>query len=429
MMKKVLCVFCCTIFLLLTACSDSEQFSSENPQLSQQTGVYNQKVPIYNEKEELLCELERYGLIWPVEGKLLYSKIPNPPVESFTEKEYCLCDPETGESKSLGIIDGWSYEAGYNNFYRDGHFYMMVTIGNVLDENATETEVALYDIDIQKETMQKLLSWKDSFPYSLMAQVDNRIIFANTGLKGGSNEGCHIEEYNFDTKELRRVRDYDFDEEKGSGDSLRHIASDGEYIYIVRLHVLSQDEEVLLMDVYDKDFHLIKTEDLTPLWEKAPDQYEPEMEIGQGITCFLTGNNSFYYENMSITTFLGKIEDGEIQNLLPMSYKKNYTVTEDCIPIPDTWMIHDRLISENNIFRYSWKEGKLEKASFRSQEDGRYCLWSMCRDSSRNKLLISMETSKEVNLPPRAYYIDESSLDFKPYTPPVSEEKEETVAP
>ncbi len=296
------------LFLTLAACSNSEPTTYSSEPQNMQQNLMNEIIPVYDAEEQLIVELEHYGAISQTDNGFIYSKLSANSDESNFEMEYYHFDFSQNQSTKLGTIKNWVYEAHYDTIYSDNHIYMLITTGNAY--NFDETKNYLYDIDLEEASMSATVLENTSVPYNSMTLTGDKIIIAAP--KKGR---CCIYEYDIKIKSIAMIKEYLFDRTINTGDAIRHISSDNQYLYLLRLNMATEANVKLYIDVYDFDFGLINSIDITAaVSEGFTNTDGANIELRQLVSHFFVNNGYVYYENFSSTRALFELQPFNIED-------------------------------------------------------------------------------------------------------------------
>lgn len=405
-MKKIIGLLGLAFLMILCSCDDNSEngeIRDSKQTITASTSLSNETISIYDINNAKIGEIERYGILVLTDDSIIYNKIPNRSVDSITEMDYYRYNFETKENIKLGTVINWSYEAKYDTTVIGNSLYMFVTTGEISDiKNRT---LHLYKVDLISNTMSVIFSEKGGFPYNTMTAVGNKLLMVRVIPTGGSE----IEEYNTETNERKILKKFDFDDKANNGDAIRQITSDENTISLLRLRIESDRTSRLYLDVYDHDMSLLRTVDVSTIPSKSTDS--PESELSQGVTNFVVANNYIYYENFSITRFLGKINKDSLRSI--MDVNPEFEMSSESVKSKFSGLFYQSFNKNNDLYLLNYIDGTLRKATFNA-DDERYYIINISRNTKDN-LLITMRfkdpnTGKE--LVPRLYYVNLSDLEF-----------------
>ncbi|WP_336787676.1 hypothetical protein [Paenibacillus sp. MMO-177] len=405
-MKKIIGLLCLAFLLILCSCdnnSENGETRDSKQTISASTSLSNEIISIYDINNAKIGEIERYGILVLTDDSIIYNRIPTRSVDSIAEMDYYRYNFETKENIKLGTIENWSYEAKYDTTVIGNSLYMFVTTGEISDiKNRT---LHLYRVDLISNTMSVIFSEKGGFPYNTMTAMGNKLLMVRVIPTGGSE----IEEYNTETNERKILKKFDFDDKANNGDAIRQITSDENTISLLRLRIESDRTSKLYLDVYDHDMSFLRTVDVSTIPSKSTDSLESELR--QGVTNFVVANNYIYYENFSITRYLGKIENGSLRSI--MDVNPEFEMSSESVKSNFSGLFYQSFNKNNDLYLLNYIDGTLRKATF-NIDDQRYYIINISRNTKDN-LLITMRykdpnTGKE--LVPRLYYVNLSELKF-----------------
>lgn len=408
-MKKLIGIFVLVLIMILCSC-DNNSANEERRDLKQtisqgttSTSISNETISIYDINNEMIGEIERYGILVLTDDSIIYNKIPNGSVGSAAKMDYYRYIFETKKNIKLGTVDNWLYEAKYDTTVIGDSLYMFVTTGQSMDvENRT---LHLYKVDLINNAMSVVFSEKGGFPYNSMTAVGNKLLMVRVIAKGGSE----LEEYDTETNARKILKKFDFDNKAQIGEAIRHITSDHQTISLLRLKIESDGKTRLYLDIYDHDMSFLRTVDVSTI----PSHYTDSSgnELRQGVSGFAVVNDYFYYENFSITRFLGAIQDKSLRPIMDMN--PEFEMSSESVKSQLSGLFYQSFGKNNDLYLLNYKDGTLRKTTFKI-DDERYYIINISRNSN-DDLLITMrykdpDTGEE--LMPRLYYVKLSELKF-----------------
>lgn len=408
-MKKLIWISVLVLLIILCSCdnnSANEKRGDSKQTISQGTtsnSILNETISIYDINNVIIGEIERYGILVLTDDSIIYNKIPAGSVESAAKMDYYRYIFETKDNIKLGTVDNWLYEAKYDTTVIGDSLYMFVTTGTSLDrENRT---LHLYKVDLNNNAMSVVFSEKGGFPYNSMTAVGNKLLMARVIAKGGSE----LEEYDIETNERKILKRFDFDNKAQIGEAIRHITSDHQTLSLLRLKIESDGKTQLYLDTYDHNMSFLRTVDVSTIPSHSTDS--PGNELRQGVSNFAVVNDYFYYENFSITRFLGKIENESLSSI--MDINPEFEMSSESVESKLSGLFYQSFGKNNDLYLLNYTDGTLKKTTFKV-DDERYYIINISRNSN-DDLLITMrykdpDTGEELR--PRLYYVKLSELKF-----------------
>lgn len=421
-MKKIFLIFLSALLAFtMTACEDKGGklnvgntgaiFDNETASGDPVYLYENAPLTIYNSQNERIGEIEYFYNIVQTDGGLIYSKIHNSPTNTFSGLDFYRYSFETKEEIHLGYLKDWSMGT-QEAVYLNNHLYIMVEEGDYMDEE--NRILKLLDFNLDNNTMSYVFSEKGGLPFGQMIGVGNRLFFTNSDLRKSEKiSKGYVYEYNQDTKEIKELLFLGFDNENNIGDAVRQIAVYGDEISLLIVQMNTENDVKLRVDTYDANMNFIRSVDVSDITKDASNADE----IRQLVIHFEFFNDYLYYENRSITSFLGTVADGTAKNFLSDSQTDNFRMARDAANQDGSKLFYRILdYNDNALYRMDTATGEIGRAVFNCSDEPRYQLELVSRDTNGN-LLIHMgykdpNTSEE--LPPRAYYLNQSELDFTP---------------
>lgn len=375
----------------------------------------NTDIPIYDINNQEIGSITCFNYSLLIDNYILYSKLPNNNVDEITEMEYYLYDIDTKEDYPLSTINDWYYEETYETVNVDNHLYMSVSTGEYTNrENSKQT---IYDIDLIKHQMSPLLEVEGGIPYNSYTIVGDTLVVAEL-LDNGDTDIITCDIHNKSGSLI--VHGYD-ESEYFVHDSIRHIATDQDFIYMVRLDWDDNDNTFLYVDKYDLHLNLVSTIDITDSCTAS--RFVPENDVDelnnerkQFISDFFVDNSMFYYQNFSITTFLGSIKNDKLIRLLDTnelfsSVNKSYQNDEFHLFI-DAY--GDDTDNRNTFYLIDSKNQKISTAQFFASNPKLSFRKASIND--KGMILLTMgyvPLNNGERLPECVYYIDINDLNFE----------------
>lgn len=175
--------------------------------------------------------------------------------------------------------------------------------------------VHLYDIDLDKNTMTELMTIKDGDPYSSMTVTDNKILIVNKTKQAQSI----LYEYNIKNGKIKTPLKFSLKEDKG--DIISQISNDGKYLYLLRLNIGSKNKVNMFADTYSLDYKHIKSVNVSCFFDELNETVKKEDLINEFKTpvgYFNVRNNCVFFQNFSLSRYLGKFENNKINKIMPM---------------------------------------------------------------------------------------------------------------
>lgn len=360
--------------LLSTGCNNSKSSNGGTKEESIQSDTdinfdlyYNTDIPIYDINSREIGSITCFNYSLLVDKYILYSKLPKNNVEKITEIEYHLYDIDTKEDYLLSTIRDWYYEETYEAVSIDDHLYISVSTGEYANrENSTQT---IYDINLKEHQMSPLLEVAGGIPYNSYTIVGDTLVLAEL-LDNGDTDiiTCNI------YSDTLTVHIYD-ESEYFVHDSIRHITTDQEFIYMIRLDWDDNENTFLYLDKYDLHLNLISTIDITnscvsSIFTPESNADELNNERKQFICDFFVDDALFYYHNFSVTTFLGAIENNNLERLYDtnelFSYVNKADQSDDSHLFIDTY--GDDTDKRNTFYLINSKDQKISTAQFFASE-------------------------------------------------------------
>lgn len=314
---------------------------------------------------------------------------------------YHLYDTKTDKSCSFGSIPDQDYEAGYCRTELNGKLYTLITTGNAMDKEPDPLLIA--EFDLTEHTINQYKISDNGFPYTAMAAVNGKLLILNHD----QTDVLHDKLYLFDPKSKQTEQVMQYELNGNTGDTIRSMYSDGENIYILRLHFEGDNNVAMLLDTYDLDLKKLSEKDISAMLKESAGKNlvseDLPNEMKQMVSKFMVLNEKYvYYENFSTTRFLGNVEDGKLFSETEGS--GDMFIVSSGSGAPFFYCIFGGGMNENSI--YEWKNGTLEKTVFKADDD-RYYITAASRSPDGKTLIQVAYTNPEDRndtLPTKIYY-------------------------
>ena len=379
--------------------------------------VTNTDIPIFDRDHKEIGSITCYNYSPLTDHGLLYTKIPEnaAPAPTPKELEYHLYDIESGEDHLLGTVEDWYYESSYESVGKDGHLYINVSTGEYTDlDNSLST---IYDLDLKAFTMTPLLQIEGGIPYNSFTIVGDELVVAEL-LKNGDTDLIRIDLKNKPKETV--LHKYD-EENVFVHDSIRHMYADENNVYMLRVDWDEKEKYTLYLDTYDTALKKIDSLDITntcvlPVNENDP--AEIQNECRQFVNEFFVKDRFFFYQNFSVTTFLGKLSDQDLTRFAETDDLISYVNCSDPkAPLLFYRKFGDDSTDRNNrnlFYLIDPKADEIRTAEFYA--DNVLCTFRNASQNSGGKILLNMAyqpNEKGEPVPERFYYLDRSDLEFK----------------
>lgn len=404
---RILSLAC--VLMLFFSLPGCEAVSPNSNSSLEQGSIPNEIISIYDIDENLITEIEHFGSITQTDDGFIYSKLAANSTNEVYVMEYFHYSFSMDEHIKIGTIENWVYEATYDSFCENNHVYMLITTGDAY--NFDETENYLYDINLADNTMTAVILENATSPYNSMAFNDDKIYIVTPG-----RELCYVNSYNISDKSISEVQKYYFDSDTNSGETIRHISADKQYIYLLRLYMEGEYHVKMYVDVFDLNLtHISSIDVTTEITANTLESEDKNIELRQLVSHFNVNNNIIYYENFSITRALFEIQS---INLVDTNYVQSKQVF-DADPA-----LHKALNAsandELNIFYEAYQnkivvmdtvDQQIQESSF-FVKNTNYCITYMTYDSQGNVLLFLdyIDSGSLETMPSRIYYFNISEI-------------------
>lgn len=389
MRKKLFVVLLC-VLLLCVGCTNEKNYDNVEWEL-----LYGETY-VYNAKNEEICKLECSTSTVEIlaDEYAIYFR-------SFTDDnnevkcEFYSYNFKTTENLHLATLYGAKAFAS-DRVYVNGCVYILVTFGEETIDSLPNGEV--WKIDLKNSTMSKLFDAGPVSPRSLMAAVDDKILFSFLTYDGNT-----IMEYDTGKDKRRVLKNVPFDNEKIKGIAPVKISVNENTISFLLLDCRSMDDFSLRAEVYDYNFNRLSTHDMSFLSDRPN-------ELKTTVKTFTIIDDLVYYRNNSSTRFLGTfkgeaisadINDSELAKSFDQS---SITDTHVFISVDD----------ENCVVLYSLDGTTKEMKKSRLDFCGQAQMASVRRDDENNVLVNTQHQDKKTKKwISKHYYFNLSEINFE----------------
>ncbi len=387
MRKLILLIFTVFILIPFSGCHTVSEYNNDSTDL-------NGKITIYD-NNKALAEIELFGNITQTNDGFVYSKYTN----DSSEMEYYRFIFDTQKSIKLGSLKGWSFESN-ETAYVNNHIYFLAATGEIASYD--DRTLKFMEIDLNNNTMREISSEKGGFPYDTLEKANDSVLMTKV-LQNGS---C-LEEYNTVSGETKILKSFDFDDKNSIGEAIRKISVNekDKTISLLMLKITSEGDTSLYIDTYDYDMNLLDTTDISSI-------SEDENELAQGVSFFDCSNDCIFYENFSITRFLGFINNGTLDEVggIDESFEMSRKTAKD----NETYLFYRFADSNNYIYLFNTKDKTMKKAAYKAEDD-RYYITNMSCDENNNLFIFMNYKHPDTGeqLEPRVYYVKMDDLKFE----------------
>ncbi len=409
-MKKRLLYICFFVLICCIICSNSTNTNNTGNNGSFQ--INNSLRTVYDIDNNKIGEIDAYGAVKLVNHTIIYSQIPNAPVDKIRQMNYYFYDIDEKTSYKVGSVKNWSFDAFYESVKIDDHLYTLISTGNSHDIN--NRTISIYDFNLLNKTMRKIYTLKGGIHRNSMTLFNGNILL--TDLKSDGN--CCILEYDIKADNTTEILKSTFDSTNFKGEIILHIESDSTFLYLLKIKYSSQDDVSLILDSYDYKYKQVSSMDVSDIYQNT-DGNNIIMELTQFTDDFRVKNNMIYYQNLSMTRFLGVLNDKTPESICntncefasALNTNKNYP----------TWLFYkgynsgDNPYSESNdLYLYNSIDKSIKKTTFYADDERYYFVNASQNDTGQALIVMSYKDSKTAEeFPTRIYYLNLSDLKFQ----------------
>ncbi len=366
--------------------SESESSASEVLTGTEPIADENVRIEITDRNGGSLGEISQYGLATLTDCGIFYeSKSADDP--DGKTYDYRLFDPSTGKDTALGTVSDRDYEPGYARTELGDCLYALIVTGSLMNDEPEQQR--LYRFDLKAGTAREVHSAEGKIsPYTSMTAANGKVLFFEQLIIDGTWQQT-LMEYDPETDVCRSVLTMTFD--GSSGDSPRQLCADDDHIYILRLTNSGGGRWSLMLDTYDFDYDRLSEQDITLIYVKALGEDTPAEDIDSELRqpasrLAVIGGQYIYYENFSITRFLGDLKAmepiAETGGLFTASLGSGEIFWFESFG--GTYQPEDE--SKNTLCTLS--DGKLQYSEYLDSKDSRYQIQSASVSPGGKKLLL-----------------------------------------
>ena len=375
------------LFLFLTACSYKNQ-TLKHDELSS----LNTCAVICDQYDEVLTNVSHYGMITQTDNGFVYAQDISNISEDLRHMKYYYYDWESRSHSLLGVIENWAYEAIYDTKCINEHMYTIIATGQ-----ACET-IYLYDFDLQNHNMKRTELHDAVAPYCSWTYMDENLFIVVP-----EDDSTQIYKYNIYDQQLQEIQSYVFDSMNNTGDAIRHIDSDTDYIYLLRLSMKAESEVYLYIDIMDTEWRFLKTIDITNEVRNNMNVIEDDKnnELRQLVSHFDVYNNFIYYENFSVSRALFEMDTitKHFDAIIDENFFKGICITENN-PISTYYRFY-----EDTIYVFNAVNRTMGSHKFQNENLQIHFLSQNCHND-----LFVFTTDRSDKAITKIYYIPLSSL-------------------
>lgn len=391
-MKKFLTVCLSALMIGLSGCSDKGDSSG----LAAGNSVKNQKNiinTVYDKEGNEIGSFEQNGLLTLAENKIVTVSYSSDSSSNHPKTDYCLYDPESKENVRLGTVNDLYSEASFDRVLIGDHLYTSMTIGQNNDRN--NWMYTLLDIDLKNKTMNTLLQEKSTFIYNHLARADDDLLLLRKG-----NGGMKIERYSPADGSISLLKQYTYNDDSHTGETARDLYYRDGILYVLRLE--SHGEKTrsdLFVDRYDKSMKLISSTNVTDIANSDLEGLEDEEK--QAVKEFICTGDLVYYENRSITQFLGKIDGGKLSPIVQITTAEGLSAARTASDQGRYRVFSKALQEGNRYYVLDLENGELTEGELHPKGADGYVIESIVQ--GEKKLLVNMYDPKSNSSGKREY--------------------------
>ncbi len=197
----------------------------------------------------LMAALENASGLIPVEDGFVYCWDER--IDEKSILSYYYYDLNSKETTMLGCVENPYAVMAHENMCIGNKLYLML-----IDINDNSY---LCIIDTKELTFKKVALGTSLSRYCSMTYFDGFVYYFTADTE--STEAIY--KYDPNSDEITKVWDYTFDAETFKGDTLLHLATDADHLYVLKAESQGEYDSRLFVDMYDDALALVKRTELT----------------------------------------------------------------------------------------------------------------------------------------------------------------------
>jgi len=197
----------------------------------------------------LMAALENASGLIPVEDGFVYCWDER--IDEKSILSYYYYDLNSKETTMLGSVENPYAVMAHENMCIGNKLYLML-----IDNNDNSY---LCIIDTKELTLKKVALGTSLSRYCSMTYFDGFVYYFTADTESTKA----IYKYDPNSDEITKVWDYTFDAETFKGDTLLHLATDADHLYVLKAESQGEYDSRLFVDMYDDALALVKRTELT----------------------------------------------------------------------------------------------------------------------------------------------------------------------
>lgn len=400
-MKKLLTACLSALMIGLSGCSDKGDSSglAAGNSLKNEKNIIN---TVYDKEGNEIGSFEQNGLLTLARSKIVTVSYASDSSSDHPKTDFCMYDLESKENVRLGTVNDLYSEASFDRVLIGDHLYTSMTIGQNNDRN--NWMYTLLDIDLKNKTMNTLLQEKSTFVYNHLARADDDLLLLRKG-----NGGMKIERYSPADGSISLLKQYTYNDDSHTGETARDLYYKDGILYVLRLKSQGEKSSELYIDKYGKDMELISSTNVTDIARSDLEGVEDEEK--QAVKEFICTGDLVYYENRSITQFLGKIDGGKLSPIVQITTAEGLSAARTASDQGRYRVFSKALQEGNRYYVLDLENGELTEGELYPKGADGYVIESIVQ--GEKKLLVNMYDPKSKTSGTREfrmYYYDIEDL-------------------
>ncbi len=377
MLKRFICAILCVIFCMILAACKSESANQnseadvmvnqekEESKTSIDQDSLNQPLSIYDLQGNQIGEFDFYAWSYIAGESFVYPRydIDGENLEYF---RYMLSEKR---EISLGSIADWE-TALVESVYIDEKLFFIVMTGNI--DSVDDYYLKLMEMDFSENTIKEIYSQKAGSFYSRIAGFQNELYMCL--IDGDYNL---LLKYDLKSEEMSTVLKTKYNTNTQTGTAIYQVDGYQDEIAVLKMQQESSETAKLLLDVYDQNFNLLHSKDISGI--------VPTMsELRQPVKNFEYMGDCFLYENRSSSFFFGQVNQDQVINYMEKFGIENYSerffrMAKEDRENEEFVLIYEEL--GNLLLLYDENAKSLKQVDFYLADESKYKIWNVYQNT------------------------------------------------
>ena len=282
---------------------------------------YNSLLRVFNKDNNLDTEIYRNRTCVLAGNGFVFTQQTEDELSGKSNMNYYYYSLDAHEQMYLCTIEDWSYQCTYDDIMINNHLFSVISTGSLYDGTL---KCYLYDFDLSGFTYERY-DLPGTVPYCSLALLDDNLYI---GIVGG--EDYYVLRLDLQTKDITELEKKHYSKNNETNDVLRHIASEGDFLYLLRIRTKKGANSIAFLDKYGKDFDLIETYDITEyLHSTYVEEWMLDDELRQLVSHIDIKNDYMFYENFSMSRSLVHLNSNDTNVLIHLGPDDHKAISVD----------------------------------------------------------------------------------------------------